>query len=425
MKWIKYLLLFILVSALLLFLLFFWWAGGYSGLKVIFHQGKFENSRYRVSIPFHLDENRIIIPVTLQPAAGKETRNTATVRAIIDSKAPGALLHTDWVKKYSNYYIGSRTQKAADGQPIPSSGYYAMDFDVDQLRFRQQEVLDFDMSLHDGACQERKFDMLLGKSFLHKHNIYFDMENLRMEVTDSLGHFASVLSHCIPHQSKHDYWLWNFSIRLDLADVNDYFPIDLGHNGEVVIDKKVCQALMKDPEYAKKSATWYGYMYQALAEQKPDTCVEFSNVDVRIGDHLLRNVSVTHFQKINKNLVGVGVMKRFNFIFSYPEEKMYLKPFTSSVDTISKAYKRTQMKKGVLFVIRKGAIMVERLRKTGLAEQGGLRIGDVVLAFNDVATDTTQTARLCESLEQLNTYAGKSPLRLQLRRGSQVLEAGL
>lgn len=416
--------LFLTALSALVFFLFFLFAGGYSGLKVIFHKGKLENHRFCVSIPFHLDGNGIIIPVTLHPSAGKETRNTTTVRAIIDSKAPGILLHTDLMKKYSGYYIGSKTNKAADGQRIQSSGYYAMDFDVDQLRFRQQKVLDVDLSVLDDACQARKFDMLMGNLFLHDvHNVYFDMENLRIEMTDSLSHFASVFPHCIPHQSKFGSFSWNFSVRLTLADVKDYFPIDLGHNGDLVIDEKVCQALMQNLEYAKKSATWYGYMSRVLAGQKADTCVEFSNVDVRIGDHLLRNVSVTHYQKINKNLVGVGVMKRFNFIFAYTEEKMYLKPITSSVDTISKAYKRTQLKKGVSFNIRKGVIIVERLRKTGLAEEGGLHIDDVVLAFNDVAVDTTQTDRLCKSLNQLNVYAMEStPLRLQLRRGGQVLK---
>lgn len=198
-KLIKYILLLTAVLALL----FFWFAGGYSGLKVIFHKGKLENRRYYISIPFRLEQNRIIIPVTLQTPAGRETQNTTTLMAIIDTKAPGILLHTDFAQKYSAYYIGSKTNKAADGQRMQSNGYYAMDFDVDTLRFRQQTVLDIDLSILDGACQARKFDMLLGKSFLHDvHNVYFDMENLRMEMTDSLAHFSSVLPHCIPHQSK-------------------------------------------------------------------------------------------------------------------------------------------------------------------------------------------------------------------------------
>lgn len=186
---------------------------------------------------------------------------------------------------------------------------------------------------------------------------------------------------------------------------------------------------MQNAEYAKKAVAWYGYLYQGLAEQKVDTCVEFAGVDVRIGDHLLRNVSVTHHQKINKNLVGVGVMKRFNFILAYQDEKLYLKPITSAeaaIDTTSKAYELTQLKKGVSFGEHKGTIIVDRLRKTGLAEQGGLCIGDVVLVFNGVAVDTAQTVRLCESLKQLNVYARETaPLRLRLRRSSQVLEAAL
>ncbi len=131
-----------------------------------------------------------------------------------------------------------------------------------------------------------------------------------------------------------------------------------------------------------------------------------------VGKLRIRDLNTT--AELDRNMVGLGLLRRFRVTFDFPEEKLYLEPGKKIGQS-----DRTNHS-GLLLLRRDGATVIEAVREGGPGAKSGLRARDVLLELNGARADR---APLSQLYNQLSTPG--ATVRARVRRGEKEIEATL
>jgi hypothetical protein len=132
-----------------------------------------------------------------------------------------------------------------------------------------------------------------------------------------------------------------------------------------------------------------------------------------IGNHVNRQINATVNNGQFPSYLALAFLKRYNVTFDFPNRVMYLsegRQFSKPIDS----------NRSGLHPQRQGGRIIIHSVDPGLAEQAGIRPGDLLLKV-----DGTDAARLRFHSLQLKVCALSSPVRLTVERGKKAFEVQL
>jgi hypothetical protein len=219
---------------------------------------------------------------------------------IIDTKADISLYKVDELKKIDSHYWGDF--------PIKSINSRNQRFYPKLYAFNNFEIasLSFGKSLFDAIDTLDAIYNIMNKNVIGVNiqklvNWKFDLDN------DKLVILGDDISNDTDGYTKIKKGLdWN---KLDMsfpeAECSGSFTLDLGASSEVLVDKKLFEALKKI------------YSYKTVINKSNDTIYLFNNIAVKWYNVHISNCLVMHKPYFNRNIIGATFMRYFNFILNY------------------------------------------------------------------------------------------------------------
>jgi hypothetical protein len=190
------------------------------------------------------------------------------------------------------------------------------------------------------------------------------------------------------------------------------FLFDLGYRGEIGIDKKIYAHLSKQISH-KKILTIRGSCI--------DSTYVFEGVNIQWNGITVPNCQLIHSPLINRNLIGVQLMHRFNFVLAYDD---YMKARTQRHLYINPV-KNFQNLKSVPYISSFG-FNIKELRKEwivsglevgGLAELSGLKINDRIIRIDNGAFNLENNNN-----DLIMYLADKKQVTVQIEREGEVFD---
>lgn len=208
----------------------------------------------------------------------------------------------------------------------------------------------------------------------------------------------------------------NSGVPLQFTSINYQcnFDFDLGFQGCISINKKIFELLRENNVFCEK------YINQRVIG-RVDTAYVFEHVNLKIMDLNISNCTLCYYPLIDRNLLGVRFIERFNFILGYQkkndtswQEDLYIQPrnLISGDDEFIFCPKI-----GFDVNVLGKEVFVTLLR----IDKGGnkLKVGDKVVEINNgevsINTDSVASGNVTSYLQ----YQEK--IRMKIERNGEIL----
>jgi predicted aspartyl protease len=208
---------------------------------------------------------------------------------------------------------------------------------------------------------------------------------------------------------------WNEKAVIQFEGVakNEKFMLDLGFDGEIFINRKIFEQLVKK------------YVYSEIVGQKDFVCV-FDNMVLYIAGFEVPNCTVIYNSRINANLVGAPLMTRFNFILNYQNfskdednisvNSVLLKPSRSIAKS---SFKPIVNQFGFRFKQVHSTDQVSRIKINGISYNAGMRVNDIIQRIDDLDMNKMDVPSINQYIESRNS------IHIQVARNDSLLEFNL
>ena len=118
--------------------------------------------------------------------------------------------------------------------------------------------------------------------------------------------------------------------------------------------------------------------------------------ELRIGPYRFHNVpsyvfkddfNVTNYPVLG-GLIGNDILRRFNVVFNYPQQEIYIKPNKHYLDSFDYSYT------GIGVYLINGAITVTDIIKDSPAEKAGFKFGDIIIGIEGNFSNNIQAYKI-------------------------------
>lgn len=179
---------------------------------------------------------------------------------------------------------------------------------------------------------------------------------------------------------KSKFFLGYVKIFLVINSIEYPFGFDTGFNGSIIFAKKD-----KNPgiDELQTKTIKYGQIFQVAGGENINDTIEIKNAPkVFFNDScFVENSDIIFTDKIMENLVGIKLIKNYNWIISYKEKAVYIQQRKMNI-TKEESYLSEYI--GVTFDFDANSTVVKTLSMSGRAEKSGLKIGDKILSLNNI-----------------------------------------
>lgn len=166
-----------------------------------------------------------------------------------------------------------------------------------------------------------------------------------------------------------------------LPDISnqDNFMFDLGYAGEIMVNNKIFTRLSK--EFSPKR-----FLSVRRTSTKIDTTYVFDGMKIEWKGIKIPNCQIIYRPITNRNLIGVELANRFNFVLAYNEKKnnriednLYLQPRANFQNIKSIPYCSDF---GFDIGDLKDGFIIKRIELGGLADKAGISLKDKIISIN-------------------------------------------
>lgn len=186
------------------------------------------------------------------------------------------------------------------------------------------------------------------------------------------------------------------TLPMQVAGVRDHSNV----SGKFYLDTGAGLCLLLNDDFAEDSTIFKKkrHMYLTQAEGLGGkTDMQLSVVrELRIGPYRFRNVptyifsddyNVTNYPVLG-GLIGNDILRRFNVVFNYPMQEIYIKPNKHYLDSFDYSYT------GLGIYLINGAITVTDIIQGSPAEKAGFKVGDIVLGVEGNFSNNIQAYKV-------------------------------
>jgi hypothetical protein len=223
------------------------------------------------------------------------------------------------------------------------AGLRLVDFVYDHtLRLKGLDVPHLDFHINDyellSSVYGVRIDGIIGFSFLRRFIVKVNYDDMTIEVY-SPGIFKYPRGGYLLHPDFSNLPLFTAMLK-DNRDVTERFIFDSGAGLCLLLSKD----FVEDSSIIKKARPIYTTQAEGLGGKK---IMQLTVVkEVRIGPYKFKQVPVHIFDDeynvttypLLGGLIGNDLLRRFNLIINYPEQRIYLKPNTHSIENFDYAY---------------------------------------------------------------------------------------
>ena len=217
----------------------------------------------------------------------------------------------------------------------------------------------------------------------------------------------------------------NMSLSFSPLQHSDKFILDLGYTGEVEVNKKTFAALSE--HYPVKE------ILMARSGTIDEIIYMIENADIRWDDFLIPDCQVVYMPLVNMNLIGGGLMQRFNFVLAYKQQEppksgfrlhtppskdiLYLKP-VSNFDSIQS----TPYTSSLGFKLGKlnGKLIISAIEIGSPVELAGLQIRDEIISLDNGDYNINFDNHIHEDF--IEYIADKESVVVRVKRDENIIE---
>lgn len=286
--------------------------------------------------------------------------------------------------------------------------YYYDSFDIGPLSLGKPLFKEItpENDTHIHAILSENGKNVLGRNILNRLNWKFSLDENKMILFSQRDHSLLAKETADGYIKIKDALKYNCKLDFPQAGKSDKFLLDLGFEGELAINKKMFNRLSINIPYREIQGI-KGVVYM------------LEGVDVVWNDIVIKNCQAVYKPGNHSNLIGNGLMRRFNFVLAYttsskgsPQRDLYLKPVTN-FDKI----KAKPIVSDFGFILQKKEddtyIGVE---VNGIADKGGLKTGDRLLNIDKQVFSSANNNKLITYLSD------KRNTTIQIARENKILD---
>lgn len=248
---------------------------------------------------------------------------------------------------------------------------------------------------------------IVGRNILNRLIWKFSLDENKMILFSQKDH-ALLAQETANGYIKIEDGLKHYNCKLDFpqAGKSDKFMLDLGFEGELAIDEKMFKRLSKNIPYREIQGI-KGVVYI------------LKGVDVVWNDIVIKNCEAVYKPGNHSNLIGNGLMRRFNFVLAYttsskdsPQRDLYLKP----VANFNKIEAKPFISDFGFVIQKKEDGIYIGVEVNSIADKMGLKMGDRLLSIDK------QILYPANNSELITYLADKRNIIIQVARENKVLE---
>ncbi|GHT53585.1 hypothetical protein FACS189451_05570 [Bacteroidia bacterium] len=197
---------------------------------------------------------------------------------------------------------------------------------------------------------------------------------------------------------------------------HDDFMFDLGYSGEIMVNKKIFTCLSNKFSPEK-------FLSTRPTSTKNDTTYVFDGINIEWNGIKISNGQIIYSPITNRNLIGVELANRFNFVLAYNEKKnnriennLYLQQRNDF-----QHFKSTPYCSDFGFDIKKSdtKFIVKRIEIGGLAEKAGISVKDKIVNIDYGNFDLNDE-------KQLDFYlSDKKSVNLEIEKNGKIINKRL
>jgi len=368
-------------------------------------QKEYHPAKLITAVPFKTFSGGIIVlKLTLE-------NNEDSLNFILDTGASDISLDSSTCSKYkmepllSDRYVvgigGSRRMKMIYNRTMHLEGLR-----IDSLNLM---VADYDIL---GSIYGEKIDGILGNVFFSKYIVRIDYDSSKIYVYSKGsiryprgGFLLKPTFAILPIQATY--------VR-DNLDVNSHFYFDIGAGLCLLLSND----FVNDSSFLKPKRKPLTMQAQGLGG-KADLKITYVE-EVRLGPYRFRKVPtyifydehhITNYPTIG-GLLGNDLLRRFNIIFNYDKQDIYLYPNSHFRDPFDYSYT------GLSIYYIDGKVRVGDIVKDSPAEKAGFKVDDIILAVENDFTGNIQSY-----IQLLQSTSGK--INVIVKRGTSIAQLKL
>jgi hypothetical protein len=201
----------------------------------------------------------------------------------------------------------------------------------------------------------------------------------------------------------------------DISTQDDGFMFDLGYAGEIMVNKKIFTCLSNT--FSPKE-----YLSTRRTSSKNDTTYVFDGITIEWNGKKISNCQINYIPITNKNIIGVKLANRFNFVLAYNEKKgnkrennLYLQPRNNFQYFESAPY---CSEFGFHIEKSESGFIVKRIEAGGLADKAGIGIKDKIVNIDQGNFDM--------DVDSLDFYlSDKQSVNLAIEKNGEIINIEL
>jgi len=280
------------------------------------------------------------------------------------------------------------------------------------LHLQGMTVTGLDFHINDyeilTAAYGMRIDGIIGYSFFRRYIIAIDYDNMEMKVYEP-GTYKYPRGGYLLKPKFTNLAKQMVQVR-DKVDITSQYYFDSGAG----LCLLMTEDFMNDNSIFRTKRKFFATQAEGLGGKAPMTLSLVK--DVKVGPYRFHNVpvyilkdrfSVISYPEVS-GLLGNDLMRRFNTVFNYPQQEIYIKPNKHYLDSFDYSYT------GLGFYLINGAITVTDIIKDSPAEKAGFKEGDIIIG---VETNFSNNIQAYKVLMQV----AKSKLRVVIMRNGHPL----
>lgn len=215
-----------------------------------------------------------------------------------------------------------------------------------------------------------------------------------------------------------EYKFPHFYVILKVGTQKIKLMLDTGFSSGIVMSRDLYDEKIQDHTIVKDYQKWYGQAFNtASGLTASDTTTSAVLTHSFWGNYQVDSIPITISNKINKNLIGMEVFKRFNILLDYSDHKIYIQKNPNSIVTTKTGFLR---RKGFNYRYLDGArVIVTIIKADSFAEKTGLKINDEILSINGLRVDSVDICEIDNLFKDLDSNSSNN--EITVKRGDEIL----
>jgi predicted aspartyl protease len=299
--------------------------------------------------------------------------------------------------------------RSADNKLVKNKYYSVGTISTDAFKLENAFISIID-NFQVSPCNN--FSGIWGADTFNEKIIIIRMQDTTLAVLDSLPSLEGWTQVDAKYRYPH------FFVNVTVGGRKMKLLFDTGCTSGIVMNQRDFNACFsKNNSSLTDERKFYGNNFVTGSGMVMDTSVIAEIEGLKIGDFQLSPVSITSSERIHSKVIGLEIMKQFNILLDYKNEKLYLQPnpdyhYTKTLNP----YVRLGFS---CFVVSDGNIEINSLQVGSPAEKTGLKIGDHIISINNIKAENGSNCEIIKTFS--NAFHDENNNEIIIKRGEEIL----